>query len=151
MIICSNVLVKRCTEGDTLCRNSAQVSGQTDSALPSSGICMTSYIGPRGSVVGWGIMLQAGRSRVRFPMRLLYLFYCPNPSSRTRTLGSTQPLTEMSTRNLPVGKGWRAPKADNLTAICEPRRLTTLRACMACYRDSFTFFSLWLISRNVYR
>jgi hypothetical protein len=38
-------------------------------------------------------------------------------------------------------------KADNLTAICEPivwkmwelRRLTTLWASMACYRDSFTF------------
>jgi hypothetical protein len=35
-------------------------------------------------------------------------------------LGSTQPLTEMSTRNLPGGKGWLACKADNLTAICEP-------------------------------
>jgi hypothetical protein len=34
-------------------------------------------------------------------------------------LGSTQPLTEMSTRNLPVGKGRPARKAD-LTAICEP-------------------------------
>jgi hypothetical protein len=32
-------------------------------------------------------------------------------------LGSTQPLTEMSTRNLPGGKGWAARKADNLTAI----------------------------------
>jgi hypothetical protein len=27
----------------------------------------------------------------------------PNPSSRTMALGSTQPLTEMSTRNLPGG------------------------------------------------
>jgi hypothetical protein len=25
---------------------------------------------------------------------------CPNPSGRTKALGSTQPLTEMSTRNL---------------------------------------------------
>jgi hypothetical protein len=25
----------------------------------------------RGSVVGWGAMLQAGNSRVRFPMRLM--------------------------------------------------------------------------------
>jgi hypothetical protein len=30
-------------------------------------------------------------------------------------LGLTQPLTEMSTRNLPVGKGCPARKADNLT------------------------------------
>jgi hypothetical protein len=28
------------------------------------------------------------------------------------------PLTEMSTRNLPGGKGWPARKADFLTAIC---------------------------------
>jgi hypothetical protein len=35
-------------------------------------------------------------------------------------LGSTQPLTEMSTRSLPGAKGRPAPKADNLTAICEP-------------------------------
>jgi hypothetical protein len=35
-------------------------------------------------------------------------------------LGSTQPLTEMSTRNLPGGKGRPARKAKNLTATCEP-------------------------------
>jgi hypothetical protein len=35
-------------------------------------------------------------------------------------LESTQPLTEMSTRNLPVGKGRPARKAGNITAICEP-------------------------------
>jgi hypothetical protein len=32
----------------------------------------------------------------------------------------TQPLTEMSTRNLPGGKGRPVRKADNLAAICEP-------------------------------
>jgi hypothetical protein len=35
-------------------------------------------------------------------------------------LGSTRPLTEMSTRNLPGGKARSARKADNLTTICEP-------------------------------
>jgi hypothetical protein len=35
-------------------------------------------------------------------------------------LGSTQPLTETNTRDLPEGKGRRDHKADNLTAICEP-------------------------------
>jgi hypothetical protein len=34
-------------------------------------------------------------------------------------LGSTQHLTEMSTRNLPGGKGRPARRADNLTAIFE--------------------------------
>jgi hypothetical protein len=44
------------------------------------------------------------------------------------------------------GKGRPAHKADNLAAICEPivhkilepRCLTTLWSCTACYRDSFT-------------
>jgi hypothetical protein len=35
-------------------------------------------------------------------------------------MGSTQPLTEMSTRNLPGGKGRPVSKADNLTTISEP-------------------------------
>jgi hypothetical protein len=35
-------------------------------------------------------------------------------------LGLTQPLTEMSTRNLPGGKDQPALKADNISAICEP-------------------------------
>jgi hypothetical protein len=62
-------------------------------------------------------------------------------------LGSTQPLREMSTRNLPEGKGRPAREADNLTAICDPivskmwerRHLTNLWASTPCYRDSFTF------------
>jgi hypothetical protein len=52
-------------------------------------------------------MLQAGRSRVRFPIRWISFFNLPNPTSRTMVLGSTQPL-EMSTRNIPGGvKGSR--------------------------------------------
>jgi hypothetical protein len=35
-------------------------------------------------------------------------------------LKSTQPVTEMSTKNLPGGKGQPVCKADDLTAICEP-------------------------------
>jgi hypothetical protein len=60
--------------------------------------------------------------------------------------GSTQPLTEMSTRNLPGGEGWPARKAENLTAICElstkmwePQHLTALWVSTAHYRDTFTF------------
>jgi hypothetical protein len=53
------------------------------------------------------------------PDEVIGFFNCPNPSSRTIALGSTQPLTEMSTRNLPGGKGRPAPKADNLTTIFE--------------------------------
>jgi hypothetical protein len=35
-------------------------------------------------------------------------------------LESTQPLTEMSTRKIPGGKGRPARKADNLTVIRDP-------------------------------
>jgi hypothetical protein len=49
---------------------------------------------------GGGTMLQAGRSRVRVLMRWIF-FNWPNPSSRTMAQGSTQPLAEVSTRNLP--------------------------------------------------
>jgi hypothetical protein len=41
-------------------------------------------------------------------------------SSRTTAMESTQPVTEMSTRNLPRGKERTALKTDNLTAICVP-------------------------------
>jgi hypothetical protein len=35
-------------------------------------------------------------------------------------LESTQPVAEMSTRNLPGSKGQLVQEADNLNAICEP-------------------------------
>jgi hypothetical protein len=44
----------------------------------------------------------------------------PNPSSRTIAMGLTRPLTDISTRNFPVGNARPARKADNFTAICEP-------------------------------
>jgi hypothetical protein len=65
-------------------------------------------------------------------------------------LEMNQPLTEMSTRNLPGGKERPARKSDNLTVICElivykmsePRCLTTLWASTAGYRGSLTFILL---------
>jgi hypothetical protein len=51
---------------------------------------------------------------------VIEFFNRPNPSSRTMALGSTNRLTEMSSRNLPAGKGQPARKADNFTDICEP-------------------------------
>jgi hypothetical protein len=99
-------------------------------------------------------MLQAGRSPVRFPTRQLDFLNWLNPFTSTMALGSTQPLTEMSTRNLPVDKGRPARTAD-VTAICEPivykmwepRCLTTVWASTACYRDGSTFlFFLTLCS-----
>jgi hypothetical protein len=45
---------------------------------------------------------------------LLDFFNLPNPSSRTMILGSTQPLTEMSTRNLPGVKRGRRVRLKTL-------------------------------------
>jgi len=42
-----------------------------------------------------GTALQAGKSRVRFPMALLG-FFLLNTSGHTMALGSTEPLREMS-------------------------------------------------------
>jgi hypothetical protein len=63
-------------------------------------------------------MLQAGRPPVRVPDEVDF-FNWPNSSGRAMALGSTQPPTEMSTRNLPRGKKRLARRADNLAAICE--------------------------------
>jgi hypothetical protein len=60
-------------------------------------------------------MLQAGSSPDEVD-----IFNLPNPSSRNMALRSTQPLTEMSTRNFLGGKGRPTRKADNLTTIREP-------------------------------
>jgi hypothetical protein len=73
------------------------------------------------------------------PNEVNFFFNLPNTSHRTVALGSTQRLTQMSTRNLPgsvwVGKGRPALRAENLNlhllADCldkmwEPQNLTTL-------------------------
>jgi hypothetical protein len=54
-----------------------------------------------GGEFGWLIALQHGRSRVRFPVLSLRFFI------ELTLLGSTQPLTEMSTRDL----SWRVKAA----------------------------------------
>jgi hypothetical protein len=90
------------------------------------------------------------------PDEVIGFFNLPNPSNGTVSLGSTQPLTEMSTGNLSGAKGRLARKADSLTAICEPivqklwepQRLTTLWASTTCYRDRFTFLPYTYIIRR---
>jgi hypothetical protein len=59
-------------------------------------------------------MLQAGRSRVRFPMRSLNFFNLPNPSSRNMALGSTQPLTKLVPGGFLGVKGGRRVRLTNL-------------------------------------
>jgi hypothetical protein len=52
------------------------------------------------------------------PDEITGFFKSPNPSSLIMAVGSTQPLTEMSSRNLQSER--LAHKTDNLTAISEP-------------------------------
>jgi hypothetical protein len=55
-----------------------------------------STIQTRSSVVGTGQKVEGS-----IPDEVTGFLNSPNPSSRTMALGLTQPLTEMSTRNLP--------------------------------------------------
>jgi hypothetical protein len=67
-------------------------------------------------------------------------------------LGSNQPLTEMSTRNIPGGKGGRCvrlttsqPSRAECHEICEPKSPGTPWVTPGLLRDCFTFtFTLWL-------
>jgi hypothetical protein len=63
-------------------------------------------------------------------------FHWHNPSGRTMAQGSTQPLTEMSTRIFLGGKGGRCVGLTTLSHSCadclniwEPQPSGTLRAC----------------------
>jgi hypothetical protein len=70
-------------------------------------------------------------------------------------LGSTQPLTEMSTRNHPAGKRRPARRADNLAAsvsrMSENVEASTSRdpkGLHGLYRDNFTFTFTWLDNQS---
>jgi hypothetical protein len=54
------------------------------------------------------------------PDEVTGIFNLLNPSSRTISMRSTEPLTEMDIGKLPGGKEWPARKADNFTATCKP-------------------------------
>jgi hypothetical protein len=72
----------------------------------------------RGGAVCSGCALQAGQSRGSIPDGVTGIFHWHNPSGRTMTLRSTQPLAEMSTRNFSEIKSGRyVRKADNITTL----------------------------------
>ena len=79
------------------------------------------------------------------PDGVIGMFHLHNPSGRTMVLGSTQPLTQMSTRNISWGKGGRCvrltlpPSCADCHAIWEPQHLGTLRASPSLYKNDFTF------------
>jgi hypothetical protein len=91
-------------------------------------------------------MLQVRRSPVRVPDDVDF-FNLPNASSRTMTLRSTQPLTEISIRYLPVGKKPAAHRADNLapsvSRMSENVGASTSRkpkGLHGLYRANFTYY-----------
>jgi hypothetical protein len=107
--------------------------------------------GARGSIVGWGTMPQIGGSRVRLPDEVIGFFNWHNPSIRTMALGSTQPLTEMSTRNLSGEGGGRCVRLTSPPSVSRLASkwtnldvVTTLRASTSCYRGSLPFFNYCL-------
>jgi hypothetical protein len=89
-------------------------------------------------------MLQAGRSPIRVPDEMDF-FNEPDSSSRTVSLGSTQPLKEMNTRNFPGSIKRPARRADNIAAVSRMSEnvddSTSLnpKGLHGLYRDNFTF------------
>jgi len=52
------------------------------------------------------------------PEEVIGIFHRNNPSGRTKALGSTESLTEMSTRNIYRGKGGRCIRLITLPSLC---------------------------------
>ena len=103
------------------------------------------YISLRGSrvgAVGRGTALQAGSSRVRFPMVSLE-FSIDNPSGRTMTLESTQPLNrnehQESKDGRFVGLTIFPPSCTEYLEIWEPPIPGTLWIRNGLYRECFAF------------
>jgi hypothetical protein len=100
-------------------------------------------------------MLQAGFSRGLVPAEVDF-FKLHNPSSRTMALRSTQPLTKMSTRNLPGGKKRPARRANNLTPstsrMSENVGASTSRTPKGfhgLYKDNFNFIYIFNIIKKI--
>ena len=81
-------------------------------------------------------MLQAGESRVRFPMVSMKFFIDIILPAASVFLQSTQPITEMSTRNIALGKDGRCLRLTALRPSCadcleswEPQSPGKPRAC----------------------
>jgi hypothetical protein len=79
------------------------------------------------------------------PNGVIGVFHWHNPSGRTMALGSTQPLTEMSTRN--GGKGGRCVEMTTLPPSCadcleiwESQPPGAIRACLRMHRNCFTSY-----------
>ena len=90
----------------------------------------------------WRSWLRHGMSRVRFPMASLAVLLTYS-SCRSDPEVNTQPLTEMSTRNISWEVRWPVRKADNLTTfMCQlswDTGVSTSWNPQELYRDCFIF------------
>jgi hypothetical protein len=126
--------------GCQILRQSACESGKVVSPthrppLPPENILVHISVGARGGAVVEALRYNPeGR---RFDSRWCHwIFHWHNPSCRTMALVSTQPLTEMSTRNISWGKGGQRvglttlpPSCADCLKIWEPQPLGNLKAC----------------------
>jgi len=84
---------------------------------------------------------------VSIPDGVIGIFHLHNPSGSTMALGSTEPLTEMSTRNISwgvkaaacVGLTTLPPSCADCLEIWKPQSPGTLRACPGLWWGCFTF------------
>ena len=94
----------------------------------------------------WSRHCATNRKVVGLILTVIGIFHWHNPSSRTMALGSIQPLTEISTRNISWGRkgSWcmglttLPPSYAERLDIREAQPPGTHRACPGLYRDCFT-------------
>jgi hypothetical protein len=77
------------------------------------------YLDIEGTAVAQWLRRCATNRKVvgSIPDGVIGIFHWHNPSDRTTALGSTPPLTEMSTRSISWGNKRPVPKANNLNTI----------------------------------
>jgi len=93
-------------------------------------------------------LVEAGRSRVLFPMGSLAIFTNLKPSGCNRALGSALPLAEVNTREYPGGKGGNCV---GLTTTLLATSTTILQSVQSeCDRMSVEK-CIWLMSINTYQ
>jgi hypothetical protein len=100
-------------------------------------------MGARGSVAGWGTMLQAGRSPVRVPDEVGF-FNLSNSSCRTMALGSTEPIKWVPEIFLGVKNGRRvglttlSPSVSRMSENVGASTSRNPKGLYGLYRDNLT-------------